>query len=194
MSDDDIRRRVLAGSAYEEAEVTVSRMIPLSLAEKIRMAILTLAASAFFAPTVLFRRDFIRTLEEVPTLRLRLGTLAFVGTISTFGAGLLLLRHERVVSQRSLDEEQARRLVRIEDFWGWFVAFGAVMVFVSTGLGVVGVLSPSAIAALYGHGIVVYRPVGTFVSDVRLVSALGGVFAVLLFGIRWLITPDSAAG
>lgn len=194
MSDDDIRRRVLEGGPYEEAEVTVSRMIPLSLAEKIRLTILTLAVSAFFAPTVLFRRDFIRTLEEAPTLRLRLGTLAFIGTITTFGAGLLLLRHQRVVLRCSLDEDQARRLVRIEDFWGWFVAFGAVMVFVSTGLGVVGVLSPSAITALYGHGIVVYRPVGMFVSDVRFVSVLGGVFAVLLSGIRWLTAPDSAAG
>ncbi len=182
--DDDIRSRIVEGGSYERAEVTVRRTFPIPLDRKIQIAIVTLAASVPLAPSVFLRRGLVRSLEGTgalaETLSLQLGWLTLIGIVTAFLVGLLLVRQKRAVRRQSLDDEEARKLVRIEDLLAFFLLQGAVFVVFSTTLAVVGVVSPETIEALYGRGVAVYQPTAAFHLDARLVSAVGGLLAIAL--------------
>lgn len=182
--DDDIRNRIVEGGPYKRAEVTVRRTFPIPLDRKVQIAISTLAASVPLAPSLFLRRDLVRSLEGtgalVETLSLQLGRLTLIGIVTGFSIGLLLLRQKRAVRRRSLADEEARKLVRIEDLLTFLLLHGAVLVAVPTTLALVGVVSPETIETLYGHGVTVYQPTAAFRLDARLVSAAGGLLAIAL--------------
>jgi len=198
MSDDDIRRRVVEGDPYERAEVTVRRTFPISLDRKVHLAIATLAAAVPLAPAVLLRRDLIGSLEGAEaaagTLSLQLGWLALIGIAMGFVIGGLLVRQKRVLRRRSLSDEDARKLVRIEDFLTFFLIHATALVVVPTTLAVVGVVSPGTIETLYGHDVAVYQPTAAFHLDARLVSGIAGTLAVVLAALDRTVgageTPD----
>ena len=110
-------------------------------------------------------------------------TLALLGVVVTFGAGLLLVRQLYAVHQRALSEPEARRLVRTEDVLMWFVAQGGAFVLIPVGLAVTGFLSAGTIETLYGYGVTVYQPSRTVGVDARPVSALGVGLAAVLYGL-----------
>lgn len=185
--DDEISKRLIEGDTYDQATVTVRRTFDIPLDRKIRIAAGALATSVLIAPAVLVRREFVRSLEpEVESsgpFSPSIGIFALLGIAMAFAAGLLLVRQKRVVVNRTLSEEAARRLVRIEDLLMWFVLSGAAFVAISTGFALTGLLAPGAVETLYEYGVVVYRPSQAIQIDVRLVSLTGGASAAILFAL-----------
>jgi cytochrome bd-type quinol oxidase subunit 1 len=181
--DDDIAETLVEGDSYDQAALSVSRMVPLSLDTKIRIAVASLALSVVVAPAVVLRRDLLRSLEGTDSLSLTLGLLVLNGILTTALGGFLLVRQRYMISQGSLSQQQARKQVRIEDFFVSFVLLGALFIVVPAAMLLVGVLSPSAVETLYDNGINIYVPEEALDVDVRLVSALGGTLAVALFGL-----------
>lgn len=178
--DNDVTDRILEGAAYDRAELTVRRTFPLTIVGKIHVAVGILGTSGLLAPTLFLSRDRIRAVEGAETLSLTIVALTLIGVVVTFGAGLLLLRQLYVIQRRSLTEDEAQRLVRIEDVLMWVVLQGGAFVLIPVALAVVGFLSADAIDALYRYDITVYQPSETIGVDARAVSALGGSLAVLL--------------
>jgi hypothetical protein len=189
VDDEEVSKRIVDGEPYPRAELTVRRTFPLSLDQKIQVASGALAASAVIAPALFLRRGLIRSIEGTGSLPETLGlvvvTLALLGILTTFTAGLVLVRQGYVVSHRSLTAEQARRLVRVEDLVMWFILQGGAFILIAATASIVGLLSPDAIERLYGYGVAVYQPSTTFGVDARLVSGLGTVLAAVLSG-AWL--------
>jgi hypothetical protein len=194
--DDDISQRLLEGDTYEKAQVTVRRTFDLPLDRKIAATAGVLWASVLVGPAATYSRELVRTVEPGvdPTgvYSPRIGILALYGVLVTFTTGLLLVRHRRIVERRSLTEEQARRLVRIEDLITWFALLGATFVAVAVASTLAGAVTPGAVRTLYDHGVVLYQPSGVVRVDVRLVSLLGGVLAAALSAL-WAL-PTSGDG
>lgn len=184
-SGDDLTDRILEGTTYDRAAATVNRTFPLSIGRKIRIASGILAASVLLAPALYLSRDRIRSISGVESLGevfgLRIAVLALLGVVTTVGAGLVLVRQRAVARRRSLDEEQAQRLVRIEDVLMWFVVQGGAFVLIAVGLAVLGAVSAEAIDTLYQYEVTVYQKSGFVGVDARVVSALGGALAVVLY-------------
>lgn len=183
MSDgpaDDIADTLVEGDSYEQAVLSVRRMVPLSLTTKTRIAIGSLAVSATIAPAVILREDLVRSLEPTAGYNLALGLLALNGIVAAFLGGLLLVRQGYVVRERSLTTEQVRDLVRLEDFLVLIVLLGTLFILVPAALAVLGVVSPGTVETLYGNDIRIYRPDDTLGVDIRLVSATGGLLAAVL--------------
>jgi hypothetical protein len=185
--DDDLTHRILEGTAYDRAAVTVRRTVPLDIVGKIRVSVGVLAASGLLAPALYLSRGRIRTVEGTgalsETLSLTLATLTLLGVVTTFGAGLLLVRQLYAIHRRSLSDDEAQRLVRIEDLLMWFVLQGGAFVLIPVSVAVVGVLSGDIVGTLYSYEITVYQPSETIGADARLVSALGGGLAALLYAL-----------
>lgn len=190
--DDDISKRLLEGDTYEKAQVTVRRTFDVPLDRKISIAAGVLWAAVVVGPAVVYSRDLVRTVEPGvdPTgvYSPRIGILALYGILVMFLSGLLLVRHRRVVRSRSLSEQQARRLVRVEDLITWFALLGTTFVAVAVVSTLAGALAPGVVKALYDHGIVLYQPSGTVRIDVRIVSLIGGVLAATLSAL--LVLPS----
>jgi hypothetical protein len=185
--DDDIAETLVEGDSYQQAALSVSRMIPLSLDTKIRIAIGSLAASLVVAPAVVLRRDLVRSLEGSGSLSLTLGLLVLNGILTTAIGGFLLVRQRYIVSRGSLSAAQARKQVRIEDFFVSFVLLGALFIIVPAVMLLAGLLSPSVVETLYDNGINIYVAEEAINIDVRLVSAAGGTLCAVLFGAwRWV--------
>ncbi len=185
--DDDVTDRILEGTAYDRAAVTVRRTFPLRIVGKIYVAVGILCVSGLLAPALYLSRDRIRTFEATETLSgtlsLAVVALALLGVVVTFGAGLLLVRQLDAVHRDSLSDSEARRLVRTEDVLMWFVAQGGAFVLIPVGLAVIGLLSGGTIETLYRYGVTVYQPSETIGVDARPVSALGVGLAVVLYGL-----------
>jgi hypothetical protein len=185
MSDDDISRRILEGSAYEQAVVTVRRTFPVGLEWKIYIALGILATAGLIAPALFVRRAYVSAVTGAESLSAALSptvvTLSFVGVLVTAATGAILVRQQYVVSRRSLDEERARRLVRVEDVLMWFLLQGAALVAVPTAVSLLAVVSTGAVETLYATGIKAFGPAGAVGVDARLVSGLGVTLAVVLF-------------
>jgi hypothetical protein len=184
--DDEVTDRILEGTTYDQAEMAVRRTFPFRIVSKIRVAIGVLALSGLLGPALYLSRNRVHSFGGTETLSrvfsLTVSVLALIGVVTTAAAGLLLVRQLRVIGQRSLSEHEARRLVRTEDVLMWFVLQGAVFVLIPVVLVVVGVVSVGAVETLYSYGVTVYQPSALPV-DARLVSALGGGFAVVLYGL-----------
>jgi hypothetical protein len=182
--DDDITQQLLKGDAYDEAEVTVRRLLGLSLDQKILVAIGTIAVGVLLGPAVVLGTDHITTLE--PTLtqgdkpRPALAGLVLFGALGAFAGGLLLVWQRYRRHTQSFDVEQARRFVRIEDFILIFVLQGTLFVVVPTALAAAGALFPDIGTALYEANVRVYRPHPTFGIDTVLVSVVAGGLAAIL--------------
>jgi len=182
--DDDIARQLLEGDAYDEAKITVRRIVGLSLDQKILVAVGTLLAAVPLGPATLAGTDHITALEPalVPGERPKpaLASLVLFGAVSSFLGGLLLVwqRHRR--HTRSFDLEAARRFVRVEDFFLMIVLQGTLFVVVPTGLAVAGALVPDVATTLYNLDVRVYRPHPTAGTDTAVVSAVSGTLAVVL--------------
>jgi hypothetical protein len=185
--EDDLTHRILEGTAYDRAEVTVRRTVPLDIVGKIRVSVGVLAASGLLAPALYLSRGRIRAVEGTgalsETLSLTLVTLTLLGVVTAFGASLLLVRQLYTVHRRSLSDDEARRLVRTEDLLMWFVLQGGAFVLIPVSVAVLGVLSGDIIDTLYSYEITVYQPSETVGLDARFVSALGGSLAVLLYAL-----------
>lgn len=182
--DDDIHERIVEGEPYEQAELTVRRVIPLSLDRKIALAVLGLCSAALLAPALYHRRETIRALEGTEslaeTLSPALCVLVTIGLVTTFGAGAVLVRQSAVAQRRALTPEQARRLVRIEDMLMLFVLQGLLFIVVPTTLAVAGAVSTGAVSSFYDQGVVIYQTDGPVDVDARLVSTLGVSLAAVL--------------
>lgn len=185
--DDDLTHRILEGTAYDRAAVTVRRTVPLDIVGKIRVSVGVLAASGLLAPALYLSRGRIRAVEGTgalsETLSLTLVTLTLLGVVTAFGASLLLVRQLYTIHRRSLSDDEARRLVRTEDLLMWFVLQGGAFVLIPVSVAVLGVLSGDIIDTLYSYEITVYQPSETVGLDARFVSALGGSLAVLLYAL-----------
>jgi hypothetical protein len=184
---DDIAETLVEGDSYEQAALAVSRMVPLSLDTKIRIAIGLLALSGAIAPAVLLRRDLVRSLEGTESLSLTLGLLVLNGIITITLAGLLLVRQRYILTRRSLSSREARKLVRLEDFLVLFVLLGGLFVVAPLLLAVVGLVSPSTVETFYANDINIYQPDETLGIDLRAISAAGGFLAIVLFGLWRLV-------
>jgi hypothetical protein len=184
---DDIAETLVEGDSYEQAALAVSRMVPLSLDTKIRIAIGLLALSGAIAPAVLLRRDLVRSLEGTGSLSLTLGLLVLNGIITITLAGLLLVRQRYILTRRSLSSREARKLVRLEDFLVLFVLLGGLFVVAPLLLAVVGLVSPSTVETFYANDINIYQPDETLGIDLRAISAAGGFLAIVLFGLWRLV-------
>lgn len=184
MSDGDIEQQLLNGDAYDEAELTVRRIIGLSLDGKIQVAIGTLVVAALLGPSVSLGTDHISAIE--PTLTQgespapALAGLVFFGAVSAFAGGLLLIRQQHRRHACPFDVEQARRFVRVEDFILMLVLQGTMFVVVPTILSAAGALSPEISTTLYDADILIYRPHPTLGVDTRVVSAVAGTLAFVL--------------
>lgn len=188
--DDDISKRLLEGDAYEQAQVTVRRTFGGSLDRKIAVTAGVLWTSVLVGPAVTRSRGLIRTVEPGvdPTgvYSPRIGVLALCGIVLTFVSGLVLVRHRHVVASRTLDEEQARHLVRMEDLISWFVLLGTAFVEVAVVSTVVGALGPGLVRTWYEYGIVLYQPSESVLIDVRVISLVGGILALVLSALWYL--------
>lgn len=182
--NDDIATQLIEGSAYDEASLTVRRAFGLSLQQKRLVAIGTLLYAILLAPVLLFSQELIITLElsdgGVPPRSPVLNGLVLLGIFGTFIGGLLLTGQQYLLTRRSLDVEQARRFIRIEDFLMLFVIQGALFVVVPTTLFLSGALAPGVAEGLYDAGIRIYRPGGTLGISSWLVSTTGGGLAIVL--------------
>lgn len=187
-ADDDVTERILEGTTYDQAEVTVRRTFPVSLGGKIRLSVAVLVASVAVAPLLSVRQEYIRSIIEAQTAsevyKLTIVTLVLVGIVTTFGAAAVLVRQEYIVSRRSLSEEQARRVVRIEDVLMWFVLQGAAFVAIPLALSLLVVLSPETIDAMSASGVAVFSAAETVPADARVVSGLGPVLAAAVVAAR----------
>ncbi len=185
MSDqDDISKAVLEGNAYEEAVIRTKQHFPLSLEGKILVCVVGLGLSTLLAPAVWFRRDLALSLEEGATLSQVLGTrlslIALLGIMTILPAGLLLLRQQLLLSRRSYSVEQARDIVRVQEIFMWFAATGVTFVLVAVLLALLGLVSADAVRWLYSNSVVIYRAGEPLALDVRLISAVGGISALVL--------------
>ena len=185
--DDDIAETLVEGDSYEQAALSVDRMIPLSLGQKIRLAVGTLALSVAVAPAVLVRRDLARSLEGTASMSLTLGLVVLNGILTTFLGGLFLVRQQYIVRNRSLTDQEAQRLVRVEDFFVLAVVLGGGFIAASVALVAVGVFLPDLVEVLYEYDVNIYSPDDTLGVDIRLISAAGGVLAGVLFGLWRLV-------
>lgn len=183
-SDDEIAEQLLEGGPYERARLSTKQMVSLSLDGKVLLAVVTLGLSTLLAPGVLVRRDLIRSLEGAGELDLAFGLLALNGILTTFLGGLLLVRQQYVLRERSLTEEQARKLLRLEDLFALVVILGGMFIGTSLLLVAIGLLSPDATETLYANDIRIYRPDEAIGADIRLVSGLGGILAAVL-AVLW---------
>lgn len=187
--DDDIAERILEGTTYERAAVTVQRTFPFSIRRKIQLTAVVLAVSTLLAPTLYLSRGRIRSVEGgqgvVEVFGLRIAALALLGVVTATGAGVVLVRQRAVMRQDSPGDERARRLVRIEDFLMWFVLQGGAFVLIPVVLAVVGVVSPGVVDALYRNDVPIYQASGLPGVDARAVSGVGGTFAVVLYVLSW---------
>lgn len=188
-ADDDITRTLLEGDPYDRATVSVRRLFPISIRRKIQLAILTTAGAVPIAPALSYREELIRTLQgtgtPVETLTLSLASLAFAGVLLAFPAGLFLIRHQYVVRHRTLDEQTAERMVRLEDLYTFVTVQGTLFVLVALVGSTIGVLSSDTVERLYAYGIELYRP-SPLAVGAQIVSVSGGISTVLLYAI-WLI-------
>jgi hypothetical protein len=184
--DDDIAKTLIEGDTYEQAALNVDRFIPLSLAAKLYLAVGTLALSVTVAPAVMFRRELVRSLEGTNSLSLTLGVLVLNGILTTVLGGVLLVRQQYIVDNSSLTVKQARKLVRLEDLYVLAVILGGMFIAASAALVWVGVVAPGVVETLYSYDARVYQPDETLGVDLRLISALGGFAAVLLF-LLWKV-------
>jgi hypothetical protein len=184
--DDEIAETLVEGEPYEQATLSVRRMVPLSLDRKISLAVGLLAISAGIAPAAAARRDLRRDLEGTTSLELGLGLLVLNGIVTVALGGLLLVRQQYVVDRRSLTPAQARKLVRLEDLFVLLVLFGGLFVVVPAALAVTGLLSPSAVETLYASDIRIYRPDDTLGIGLWPISGTGGLLAVALLSLRRL--------
>lgn len=185
MSDqDEISEAVLEGNAYEEAVIRTKQHFPLSLEGKILVCVAGLGLSTLLAPAVWFRRDLALSLEEGATLSEVLGTrlslIALLGIMTILPAGLLLLRQQLLLSRRSYSVEQARDIVRVQEIFMWFAATGVVFVLVAVLLALLGLVSADAVRWLYSNSVVIYRVGEPLALDVRIISAVGGISALVL--------------
>jgi hypothetical protein len=182
--DDDISKRLLEGDTYEQARVTVRQTFDVPLDRKIAITAGVLWASVVIGPAVTLSRGLVRSVapgvDPTGVFSPRIGMLALYGITVTFVTGLLLVRHRRVVASRSLSEEQARHLVRIEDLISWFALLGATLVAVPVALTLAGALTPGLIRALSEAGVVLYQPTTTVRVDIRVVSVIGATLALVL--------------
>lgn len=183
---DDVTEAVLEEDTYEHARMTVRQFVPLSLRSKLRVAVVALLVATLYGPALAGQRRPVQTFE--PTLanpfRPAIGAMVLAGVVLAFVTsvallGLLLRRH-----RRDLSLEQARRLVRIEDFVAWFLIQGVLFVTLPTAVAVGGVVSAAPIEQLYDLGVAVYRPDSIVAPDGRLVSALAGTLAVVVVALR----------
>jgi hypothetical protein len=185
-SDDDVTDRILDGTPYDEAELTVRRTFPFHIASKIRVAVVILAVSGVLGPVLSRSTDRIRSFEGMQAVAGTDGpivaVLALVGIAVTFAAGLLLVRQFHVVRQRSPSESEARRLVRTEELLMWFVIQGGAFVLIPVAMVVVGLVSATAADTLYRYGVAVYRHGGALGVGSGPVSALGAGLAAVLYG------------
>ena len=162
MSDNDVSRRILEGDAYEQATLTVRRTFPIGLEWKVRIALAILATAGLVAPALFVGRDYVSTVTDAESLSATLSptvvTLSFVGVVTTFAVGVILVRQQYVVAHRSLSEDRARRLVRVEDVLMWFLLQGGAFVAVPTAVAVLAVVSSGTVDALYAAGIMAFGP------------------------------------
>jgi hypothetical protein len=191
MSDEKITDRVLDGGEYERAKVTVRQTFSIPLRTKIRAAIGSLLTTVPLGPAVVLRTDVVESYEGTLTFELIIGQLALLGILTVFFAGLLLVRQHYILLADSMTAERARKLVRTEDLLMWFVLLGAVFGLIATALALVPLVSSGAVDSLYDAGVRVYRPTNALGVDVRLVSALGAVFSLVLFALRVWVDSDS---
>ena len=183
-ADDDITQAVLSNDEYQQARATVRQTFGFGVERKLLLAIATLFSVVALAPLIAFRQDLIRSLEGAETYVLLLGVLALQGILTTTAAALLLLRQYRIIQTRDLETAEARRLVRMEDLFTWFLLLGTAFVSLSVLAAGVGVLSPGTVERLYESEVFVYREAETIPADVRYVSAAGGFLG---FGISLLL-------
>lgn len=184
--DDDIAKQLLDGEAYEQAKLSTRQMVSTSLDRKVLLAISTLALSTLLAPAVLARRDLVRDLEG-GGLDLALGLLVMNGIGAAFLGGLLLVRQQYIVNERSLSERQARKLVHIEDLLALVVVLGGMFVATPLVLAAVGIVSPSTIETLYANDVRVYRPDEAFGVDIRAISGAGALLTLVLVALRQVV-------
>jgi hypothetical protein len=182
--DNDVTDRVLKGSAYDRAELTVRRTFPLGAAAKVRTAAGILGISGLLAPLLYLGRGRIQSVEGTRTLSETLSLvvvdLALIGVLTTLGAGVALVGQGYAADRRSLTEEEARRLIRTEDFLMLFVVQGGLFVLLSVAIAAAAVAPGEVVGTLYGYGITVYAPGGVAGLDARHVSALGVGSGVIL--------------
>jgi hypothetical protein len=185
MSDDEIYERIVEGESYEQAVVTVRRLVPLSLDRKIAVAVFGLGYAGLLAPALYLSRGTIQMFEGTDslaaTLSPALASLVALGLVTAFGGGVLLVRQRAIVERRSLTVDAARRQVRIEDLLMIFVLQGVSFVVIPTTPAVAAAVSGGVAQGLYDRGVVLYQAGGAV--DARLVSALGVLFAVALAGL-----------
>jgi len=191
MSDNDVSRRILEGDAYEQATLTVRRTFPIGLEWKVRIALAILATAGLVAPALFVGRDYVSTVTDAESLSATLSptvvTLSFVGVVTTFAVGVILIRQQYVVAHRSLSEDRARRLVRVEDVLMWFLLQGGAFVAVPTAVAVLAVVSSGTVDALYAAGIMAFGPAEAVGVDARLVSGLGVTLSLVLFAASALV-------
>jgi len=185
MPEDDIYERIVEGEPYEQATATVRRLVPLSLDRKIGIAVLGLGYETLLAPALVLSRETIRSLEGIGSaaamLRPALASLVALGVVTTFGAGVLLVRQRAVVKQQTFTPADARKQVRIEDLLMIFVLQGVAFVVVPTTPAIATALLSDVGPALYDRGVVLYQGGGTV--DARIVSPVGAVLAAVLAGL-----------
>jgi len=185
--DNDYTDRILEGSAYDQAEVTVRRTFPLRAVGKLNIAAIVLWLSGLLAPVLYLTRARIQATEGTETLSETLSLvivdITLIGVLTTLGAGLVLARQLYVIDRRSLNEEEARRLVRVEDLLMLFVVQGGLFVLIPVAIAVAGLASGDLVETLYEYGVTVYAPGGVGVIDARHVSAFGISSGAVLF---WL--------
>ena len=191
--DGKLTRQLLSGSTYEQATINVRRTFPVTIDGKILIAGVALALAVPFAPLVYYRRELIADLEGVESttaaLSVDIGTLAFAGLGSVFGAGVLLVYLRRRIRRIDLDPERARRVVRIEDLLMWVLLQGAAFILIAVSVAAAGVLAPETVADLYQRDVQLYQRTGIAVVDARLLSGLGGVLSTVMFGL-WYVTDS----
>jgi hypothetical protein len=185
--EDDIAETLVEGDTYEQASLAVSRMIPVSLERKIQIAVVSLALSGLVAPAILLRRDLLRSLEGTGSLSLSLGLIALNGILNAALGGLLLVRQRYLVDRRSLTTKQARKLIRLEDFFAAFVLFGALFVVASVVIAFIGVVSPPTVEALYSQDVRIYESDTALTLDLRVVSGVGVTLAALVLTLKRLV-------
>jgi len=182
-SDGDPTDRILRGSAYERAAVTVRRTFPFTIAQRIRIAVGVLAVSGLLAPVLYVSRGRIRSFGGTETLSLTIVTLALLGVVTTAAAGLVLVAQLHRINRGSLGDAEARRLVRTEDVVMWFVLQGGTFVFIPVTLAVVGLISADTVETLYGYDVVVYQPSVAVPVSAPWVSGFGGCCSAVLYGL-----------
>ena len=172
---------------YEAAMSEAGTAFSFSLTSKFRIVIATLLLSTVAAPAVYVRRDRIRTITGTEslseTLSLSVGVLIFFGIVTTLVAGLAFLRFAQQRSGGSMTKEELKGQLLIEDFFTFWLAFGVVLVWSLVPVLVVAGLFPSSIDWLYDIGVAVYRPFDAVTVDIRLVSGVGGVAALVLSAV-----------